>query len=85
VLEGINGKAYFVPLFNKPKVREGDYISLQARENQKGRLTPRVYKIDAQEVYKEARKNKYDNSLFFHVKNERALKGERTERGGIKR
>ena len=65
VIEGLDGKAYFVPLFRKPEVkdgeqkvvpREGDLLSIRTYENQKGRLTPVMTKRDPAEVLREIKK-----------------------------
>jgi len=40
VIETFTGKAYFVPLFYKPKFRIGEQIQIVPKVNQKGRLTP---------------------------------------------
>jgi hypothetical protein len=62
VLEGLNGKAHFVPLLRRPSagegserqwLRDGDVISLKARENQQGRLTPVMVKRSGSEVRRE--------------------------------
>jgi hypothetical protein len=40
VLESINGSAYFIPLFYKPKIASGQTIEVVPEKNQRGRLTP---------------------------------------------
>lgn len=54
VLEGIDGKAYFIPLFYKPKFQKGDTISVTPKENQKGRLTPFVEDVSEKTLSKMA-------------------------------
>jgi hypothetical protein len=72
VLEGLNGKAYFIPLFKKPElrdgdrrtgVREGDFISVRTYENQRGRLTPVMTAREARQLRKEIKKNGFSGSL----------------------
>ena len=40
IIETYNGKAYFVPLYYKPKFHLDDKIDIIPKTNQKGRLTP---------------------------------------------
>jgi hypothetical protein len=53
IVETPDGKAWFVPLFKPPEIRngktrgtlrEGAYITLETYTNQKGRLTPVIFK-----------------------------------------
>ena len=76
ILEGVNGKAYFVPLFKKPELRTGEqknelkageFITLKTYENQRGRLTPTMYKADKRVVLKEIRSNGYAGKLAAWV------------------
>jgi hypothetical protein len=83
VLEGLDGKAYFVPLFKKPEfrdgekrseVKEGDFISVRTYENQRGRLTPAIIKRDDWQVRGEIKKGGFTGSLAAEVmKKERAI------------
>jgi hypothetical protein len=66
VLEGIDGKAYFVPLLKKPEVKdgakkaelgEGDLITIRTHESQQGRLTSTIFKREAKELRKEIRRS----------------------------
>ena len=74
IVESLDGKAYFVPLLKNPQmhdgknkikmgVMEGDLISVKTYENQKGRLTPVIYKRDAGGMVKNIRKNNYTGTL----------------------
>jgi hypothetical protein len=76
VLEGINGRAYFVPLFKKPGLRDGDkktdlkagdFISVRTYETQRGRLTPVMVKRDDRQVRREIRKGGFTGSLAAEV------------------
>ncbi len=42
LLEGIDGKAYFIPLFRKPKISPGATIEIRPEKNQRGRLEPKI-------------------------------------------
>jgi hypothetical protein len=72
ILEGVNGRAYFVPLFKAPEVkdgrvkiplREGAYISLTTYESQTGRLTPTMQIQSLREVQKEIDRQGYTGRL----------------------
>jgi hypothetical protein len=89
VVEGLNGKAYFVPLFKKPELREGDkkislkegdFISVRTYETQRGRLTPVMVKRDEHQVWREIKKGGFTGSLAAEV-----IQKERGERGSITR
>jgi hypothetical protein len=65
VVEALDGRAYFVPLLRKPQIkaggkttalREGDLIALTAGENQRGRLTPVIFRRDEKQMRQEIRK-----------------------------
>jgi hypothetical protein len=42
LLEASDGKAYFIPLFRKPAVREGERTQVIPKKNEKGRLSPEL-------------------------------------------
>jgi hypothetical protein len=44
ILESIDGKAYFIPLYARPKVTGGQTIEVVPEQNQRGRLTPTIHK-----------------------------------------
>jgi hypothetical protein len=76
VLEGLDGKAYFIPLFKKPELREGDkkvdlkegdFISARAYETQRGRLTPALVKREDWQLRKEIKKNGFSGSLAAEI------------------
>ena len=54
LLESINGKAYFIPLYRKPYVRKGEGVEITPEKNQKGRLTPKVSRKTVKELQVEA-------------------------------
>lgn len=54
VIESIDGKAYFVPLYNKPKFKENHFIVIKPVINQKGRLTPHVAYTNMEKLKNEA-------------------------------
>jgi hypothetical protein len=50
VLETARGEAYFIPLYAKPDLKEGEAVTLIPKKNQKGRLTPVFLKAASQEI-----------------------------------
>ena len=76
VVESIDGKAFFVPFFKQPEawekgiktqLKEGDYITLKPRQSQKGRLTPTIFKTDAQTLRRLVKSNKYRGALAAEI------------------
>jgi hypothetical protein len=72
IIESLDGKAYFVPLFRQPEVRnkdtktplaEGEYVTLKTYESQKGRLTPVIFKKDIRALKKEIKKGTITGKL----------------------
>lgn len=59
VLESINGKAYFIPLYTKPKVTGGQTIEVVPEKNQRGRLTPIINKKTHAELFAECEQLDY--------------------------
>ena len=103
ILEGVDGKAYFVPLFKTPEVRnakrerdvsgdpdgkgtqhkrellrEGELVSIKTYENQRGRLTPLIYKKETAQVLSEIQKNGYRGKLAAELLNRRADKKQKS-------
>lgn len=75
VLEGANGRAYFIPLFYKPTFKKGDIISVTPKENQKGRLTPYVKELSEKEFSKIVDKYDYKMTRGYgaHFKNQEEI------------
>jgi hypothetical protein len=80
IIEGFDGKAFFVPLFKKPemyegkaktKLKENEFITIKPIENQKGRLTPYFFKREEWQVRKEIQKNNYSGALAIDIKKTR--------------
>lgn len=46
LLETEQGKSYFIPLFQKPQVRQGDTVIIKGEKNQKGRLMPQITRLN---------------------------------------
>jgi hypothetical protein len=76
IIEGLDGKAYFVPLFKKPemyegkaktKLNDGELITIKPLANQKGRLTPFFFKREEWQVRKEIQKNGYTGGLAAEI------------------
>jgi hypothetical protein len=72
ILEGLDGKAYFVPLFKRPEMhdgqekkslREGETVTIKTYESQRGRLTPIIYRRETPQIRSEIRRNGYAGSL----------------------
>ena len=53
VVESIDGKAYFIPLYQKAPVKQGETVTVEVVRNQKGRLTPRFEKVNEEVLQKE--------------------------------
>lgn len=78
VVESIDGKAYFIPLYKKAWVEKGDAIQVEALPNQKGRLTPRFEKVNEQDLQKECIVRGYNKGFAAHLLQKSfAQKGER--------
>lgn len=61
LLEGINGNAYFIPLFYKPqKIKRGDLLQVSLEKNQKGRLNPNFERITVNELTKLCKENNFE-------------------------
>ena len=77
VVEALNGKAFFVPLFKAPEaweskgvktpLKEGDLLTIKPRENQKGRLTPSLIKTDEQTLRRLVKAHKYTGPLAAEI------------------
>ena len=86
ILEGIDGKAYFIPLLKMPELfdsgkksllKEGELITIKTYESQTGRLTPLFIKKDLKAVQNEILKNRYSGKLATVIKqNSIILNGE---------
>lgn len=68
VMEGIDGKAYFIPLYKKASVRYGDMVSVEALPNQKGRLTPVFNKITQEELKRHCDINGYTKGFAKNIR-----------------
>ena len=78
IIEGLDSRAYFVPLFKQPemyegkaktKLREGELVTIKPIENQHGRLTPFFFKRDVSQLRREIQRSGYTGSLAAAVKN----------------
>ena len=77
VVEALNGRAYFVPLFKAPEaweskgvktpLKEGDLLTIKPLQNQKGRLTPSLIKTDEQALRRLVKTNKYTGPLAAEI------------------
>ena len=80
IIECLDRKAFFVPLLKSPEmfngkvkmgIMEGDLVSIKTYENQRGRLTPVIFKRDSGGVIKEIRNNGHSGSLAAEIKSKR--------------
>jgi hypothetical protein len=76
VVEALDGKAYFVPLFKKPELQEGktktnlhegELVTLKTYGTQQGRLTPCIFKQDAGRAKGMVKKNGYEGKLAEEI------------------
>ncbi|GHU40357.1 hypothetical protein FACS1894190_07160 [Spirochaetia bacterium] len=63
VMEGINGKAYFIPLYKRPEIKAGDMVEAVPLKNQKGRLTPVFNTLTKNQTVYHIKRNNYKNRL----------------------
>ena len=74
IIEGLDGKAYFVPLLKRPMAHDGKYkakfelkegglVSLAAYKMQTGRLTPVIFKEQPWRLAKEIKSKNYTGEL----------------------
>jgi hypothetical protein len=75
LVEGIDGKGYFIPLYKKPEIAEGDRIEVVPKKNERGRLTPEFKRVDERTVYARIREGGYGEGYAGEVRREK-------ERGG---
>jgi hypothetical protein len=77
IIEALDGKAYFVPLFKQPvlhdgktktALKEGELVSIKTYESQKGRLTPVIFKRDARDLIKVIKNNNISGLLADEIK-----------------
>jgi len=83
IIEGLDGKAYFVPLLKAPemivkfgyegkektKLKEGELVRINTYQTQNGRLTPVIFKYDDNNAVKEINWNNYSSVLATEIKN----------------
>jgi hypothetical protein len=67
LVEGVNGKAYYVPLMKEPRVKEGDLVSLNSSRSHTGRLTNGLVGINEKEMQKIIRQNNYNGALAQNI------------------
>jgi hypothetical protein len=76
VLESPDGRAYFIPLFKKPELRdgetraalkEGDLVTVKTYESQKGRLTPLLFKAAVKKLKQDIRKQNMTGKLADEI------------------
>jgi hypothetical protein len=63
LLEGIDGRAYFIPLLDKPDVKEGQFVRVAPGKSRAGRLTPVFTPAKEKHLVTEAKERGYDNKV----------------------
>jgi len=85
IIEGLDGKAYFVPLLKFPKIsvkagdgsagkinlNEGDLIRISTYQAQGGRLTPVIFKQEERAALREIQRNGYSGNLAAEIRGTR--------------
>jgi len=85
IIEGLDGKAYFVPLLKAPeihtktgsgstertKLKEGELVRISTYQTQSGRLTPVIFKQEERAAIREINRNGYSGNLAAEIKNTR--------------
>jgi hypothetical protein len=78
VLEQPDGRAFFIPLFKKPELRdgerkadlkEGDLVTVKTYESQKGRLTPMLYRAPVRKLKQDIKKQNVSGKLADEILN----------------
>ena len=77
IVEGIDGKAYFVPLLKNPVIHdrniktgalEGDLVTIKTYTSQQGRTTPVIIKRNSSSVIREINQNNYSGRLAQDIR-----------------
>ena len=68
VLESINGKAYFIPLYSKPRISGGQIIEVIPERNQRGRLSPTLNKKSRTDLLIECEQYDYRKGYAVSVR-----------------
>lgn len=72
IIESIDGKAYFVPLFYKPQFKENHYITITPKKNEKGRLSPFANYETKKTLLKKTKEKGYkEGAVTAFLKNEK--------------
>ena len=78
LLEGIDGRAYFIPLLDRPNVKEGRFVRVAPGKSQSGRLTPVFTPVNEKHLVTEAKERGYVNNVTLFA--ERTEKINRVDR-----
>jgi hypothetical protein len=68
LLEGADGRAYFVPLLDRPAVKEGRLVRMFPGKSRSGRLAPVFAEAAAKDVASEAERRGWDSRLALYAK-----------------
>jgi hypothetical protein len=74
LLEGIDGKAYFIPLLDKPDVKEGQFVKMMPGKSQTGRLTPVFTEANGKHLAVEAARRGYDSNVSRFIRRTEQIK-----------
>ena len=83
IIEGLDGKAYFVPLLKAPellaktgsggtektKLKEGELVRISTYQTQHGRLTPVIFSQEERAAMREINRNGYTGNLASEIRN----------------
>jgi hypothetical protein len=83
LLESVDGKAYFIPLLDKPDVKEGQFVKVTPARGQNGRLAPDFAEVKEKHLVMEAKKYGYNNRLTQYIERKEKERVLRKEREGI--
>jgi hypothetical protein len=68
LMESIDGKAYFIPLFYKPDVKPGETVEIVPRKNEKGRLNAAIYTVKKEYLYRRIQEKNYRNGYAGYLR-----------------
>jgi hypothetical protein len=83
LLEGIDGRAYFIPTLDRPAVKEGQLVKMFPGKSQSGKLAPVFAEITAKDLVREAERGGFNGRLAQYARRTedlRVMKREDTAR-----
>jgi hypothetical protein len=67
LLEGVNGRAYYVPFMKEPRAKEGDTVMILSSKKHTGRLNAGIIPLNEKEMQKIIRQNNYEGVLAKNI------------------